>query len=211
MWAYVKANNLRDARNQRIVDADAKCNLVLGEDQVTFETMGWSASIGEDGRRRIRHLEGPSRRSHGGIASRARGAVAMSLSVKTRSMTGSMRAKLSPRLPPIPAQDNDALMARLEVVRATKILTRRLATSEIAGQARVVENLEVLTLLHESIQQTRCSGLPIHRRASQLADDMYGLKLMLGAPVDFLAHQNEVRRKPKPGFSDAAAWRCSNA
>lgn len=120
------------------------------------------------------------------------------------------RSMLPPRLPPIPEQDNDALMARLEelaldlVVRATKILTRRLAASENAGQARFVEHLKVLTLLHESIQKSRSTGLSICHRAAQLADEMYGLRLVLEGPVDLLVPQHEE----DPTRTEAWILRC---
>lgn len=131
----------------------------------------------------------------------------MSAGVSARSVTRSM---LPPPLPPIPEQDNDALMARLEelaldlVVRATKTMTRRLAARENAGQARFVEQLKVLTLLHQSIQKSRSPGLSIRHRAAQLADEMYGLRLVLEGPVDLLVPQHE--EDPTP--TEAWVLRC---
>ena len=36
VWEYIKANNLQDAANRRMINADAKLKAVLGKDQVSM-------------------------------------------------------------------------------------------------------------------------------------------------------------------------------
>lgn len=119
-------------------------------------------------------------------------------SVSLFDVTSTLRSQDSPLRPSIPEDNHDALMARLEefaldlVARTIRMLTRRLVTSEIVGQAETGKHVDMLADIFTSIQKQLHSGLPIKHRASQLANDMCGVKLMISLSNDFFVRVDEV-------------------